>query len=69
MLGGDSEAGYQLELNLTSSSGTGSLSRISGYDGGSTGSSATGGPGCCKHSTLPAERTEKEITSLLQLFN
>lgn len=49
-----------MEFNLTSSSGTGSLSKISGYDGGSAGISGTGGPLCCEHSALPAEMTGKQ---------
>lgn len=49
-----------MEFNLTSSSGTGSLSKINGYDGGSAGISVTGGPLCCKHSALSVEMTEKQ---------
>lgn len=47
--------GGRRTFDLTSSSGTGSLSRIKGYDGGGAGISDSGVPHCSRPSALPAE--------------
>lgn len=56
-------SGEKWTCDLTSSSGTGSLSRIKGYDGGGAGISDTGVPHCSRPSALPAAMMWTYITA------
>ena len=56
-------SGERWTFGLTSSSGTGSLSRIRGYDGGGAGISDSGVPHCSRPSALPAETVQTHITA------